>query len=414
MGGARRIPQAPLRSGAGVNPAPPRAPNGTPDPAIVRLAEKVTRERIAPRAAEVDREARNPVESWRDLWKEGLLACAVPVAHGGLGLDMPTYVAVLRTIAQGCASTAMTLHMHSTVMRFIDALGSEAQQRRWFADVVERGHLFGSWGSEPAVSLSRTLLMETAVRADGDGYVVDGVKHFCTMALGASHYMVWCALDGGTDMGKALWQVFVPAGAPGITTDGTWDTLGMRGTYSPSVTFTKVRVSGDAPLGRPGSALQVGVIEGFALGYAAIYVGLAEAAFDFAAEYARKRVVKPENVPVASDPTVQRHLGALRVHLDAARLMLEDSAARWAGADVAARGLLANRAKLLATEVGLEVTEKVIQVVGGRGFYREFPAERAFRDLRTSTLMPPTVDRMTETIGKSALGIAEGMFRVGP
>jgi len=213
-------------------------------------------------------------------------------------------------------------------------------------------------------------------------------------------------------MGKALLQVIVPADTPGIATDGKWDTLGMRGTYSPSVTFTNVRVEGDPTLGRPGSALQVGVIEGFALGYAAVYVGLAEAAFDFAVDYARKRIVKPENVPVANDPTVQRHLGALRVHLDAARLVLEESAAGWADADVAERGLLANRAKFLATEVGLEVTEKVIQVVGGRGAYREFPAERAFRDVRTSTLMPPTVDRMVETIGKSALGITEGMFRI--
>jgi alkylation response protein AidB-like acyl-CoA dehydrogenase len=380
---------------------------------IVERASRVTRERIAPRAAAVDREGRNPVESWRDLWEAGLLAIAVPAAHGGLGADMATYIAVIRTIAQGCASTAMTVHMHSTVMRFIEALGTEAQQRRWYAEVVERGRLFGSWGSEPAVSLSRTFLMETVVRAEDDALIVDGVKHFCTMALGASHYMVWCAIDGEGDMGKALLQVIVPADAPGITTDGKWDTLGMRGTYSPSVTLTGVRVAADAGLGRPGAALQVGVVESFALGYAAVYVGIAESALDFAVEYARKRIVKPDNVPVAMDPTVQRHIGRLRVKLDAAGLVLEQSAEAWAAADVLERGLLANRAKVLATEAGLDVTENVIQVVGGRGAYRDFPAERALRDLRTSTLMPPTIDRMLETIGKGALGISEGMFRPG-
>ncbi|MBM4439934.1 MAG: acyl-CoA/acyl-ACP dehydrogenase [Candidatus Rokubacteria bacterium] len=384
-----------------------------PDPAVVARAARVTRERIAPRAAAIDREGRNPIESWRDLWQEGLLGIAVPAAYGGLGADMATYIAVIRTIAQGCASTAMTVHMHSTVMRFIDALGTDAQKRRWYADVTERGQLFGSWGSEPAVSLSRTFLMETVVRADGDGYVVDGVKHFCTMALGASHYMIWCALDGEGDMGKALLQVIVPADTPGIATDGVWDTLGMRGTYSPSVTLTDVRVPGECALGRPGAAVQVGVVESFALGYAAVYVGVAEASLDFAVDYARKRVVKPDNVPVAADPTVQRHVGRLRVHLDAARLVLEESASGWEGADVVERGLLANRAKVLATETGLEVTEQVIQVMGGRAAYRALPVERAFRDLRTSTLMPPTVDRMLETIGKSALGITEGMFKVG-
>ena len=92
--------------------------------------------------------------------------------------------------------------------------------------------------------------------------------------------------------------------------------------------------------------------------------------------------------------------------------MLADAGARWEPAEVAERGNLANRAKYLATEMSLEVTSKAIQVVGGRGAYRELPLERAFRDVRTSTLMPPTMDRMLEAIGKSALGLTEGMFRI--
>ncbi len=380
---------------------------------VVERAAQITRATIAPRAAHYDQAGVNPVESWRDLGREGLLAAAVPAAHGGLGLDMPTYIAVIRTVAQGCANTAMTLHMHSTVMRFIDALASEDQKRRYFPEVVDHGRLFGSWGSEPAVSLSRTFLVETAIRVDGQEWVIDGMKHFCTMALGASYYMVWCAIDGESDMGKALLQALVPAGAPGMATDGRWNTLGMRGTYSPSVSFTGVRVPKNATLGQPGSALQVGVAEGFGLGYAAVYVGIAEAALQFAIEYSKKRVVKPENVAVATDPAVQRHIGEMSAHLEAARLVLERAAVEWEGADLVERAHLASKAKYLATEIGLGVTSKVIQVVGGRGAYKDFLAERALRDLRTSTLMPPTVDKMLETIGKSALGLQEGMFRVG-
>jgi alkylation response protein AidB-like acyl-CoA dehydrogenase len=381
---------------------------------VVDRVARLTRERIGPRAAEYDVAAQNPVESWRDLWREGYLACVIPRAYGGLGLDMPTYVAVIRTVAQGCANTAMTLHMHSTVLRFVDALGTDAQKRRYFDDVVRFGRLFGSWGSEPAVSLSRTFLMETSIRrVDGAGWQIDGVKHFCTMALGASYYMVWCALDGEADMAKALLQALVPADTPGLASDGRWDTLGMRATFSPSVTFTKVRVPEDATLGRPGSAIQVGVVESFGLGYAAIYVGVAEAALAFAVDYAKKRVVRPDNAAVAQDPTVQRHVGELDARLHAARLVLEDSALRWGEADMVERGLLGNRAKFVATEAALEVTSRVVQVVGGRGAYKEFPAERAFRDVRTATLMPPTVDRMLEAIGKRALGIEEGMFRFG-
>jgi alkylation response protein AidB-like acyl-CoA dehydrogenase len=153
-------------------------------------------------------------------------------------------------------------------------------------------------------------------------------------------------------------------------------------------------------------------VEAFALGYAAIYLGIAEGALDFAVDYARKRVVRPENVPVAHDPTVQRHVGELRVHLDAALFVLAHGAEEWEAADPVGRGLLANKAKYLASETALAVTSKVIQVVGGRGAYRDYPAERAFRDVRTSTLMPPTVDRMLEAIGKSALGLDSLMFNV--
>lgn len=384
----------------------------TAQKAILARVDQLTREQIAPRAAEYDAAGANPIDSWRVLGRDGFLASCIPTAYGGLGLDMPTYIGVIRTIARGCANTAMTVHMHSTVMRFIDALGTEAQKRRYFAEVVEHGRLFGSWGSEPAVSLSRTFLMETVARQDGAHYVVDGVKHFCTMALGASRYMVWCALEGGTDMGKALLQVLVPADAPGIATDGKWNTLGMRATFSPSVTFTGVRVAKDAALGDPGTALRVGVVESFALGYAAVYAGIAQGALAFAIDYAKQRIVKPENIPVAHDPTVQRHVGELAAQLDAALLVLADSAERWEAADVQERGVLGNKAKYLATEAGLAVTSRVIQVVGGRGAYKDFPAERAFRDLRTSTLMPPTVDRMLEGIGKNALGIDGGMFKV--
>ena len=384
----------------------------TAQKAILARVDQLTREQIAPRAAEYDAAGANPIDSWRVLGRDGFLASCIPTAYGGLGLDMPTYIGVIRTIARGCANTAMTVHMHSTVMRFIDALGTEAQKRRYFAEVIEHGRLFGSWGSEPAVSLSRTFLMETVVRQDGEDYVVDGVKHFCTMALGASRYMVWCALEGGTDMGKALLQVLVPADAAGIATDGKWNTLGMRATFSPSVTFAGVRVAKDAALGDPGTALRVGVVESFALGYAAVYAGIAQGALAFAIDYAKQRIVKPENISVAHDPTVQRHVGELAAQLDAALLVLADSAERWEAADVQERGVLGNKAKYLATEAGLAVTSKVIQVVGGRGAYKDFPAERAFRDLRTSTLMPPTVDRMLEGIGKNALGLEGGMFKV--
>jgi butyryl-CoA dehydrogenase len=378
--------------------------------AVIERIEQLTRENIAPRAAHYDAMAANPVESWRDLWAEGFLAMAIPQEHGGLGLDMPSYIGAIETLAKGCANTAMTVHMHSTVHRFIAALGTPAQQRRYFAETVQRGKMFGSWGSEPSVSLSRTFLMETVIRPVNGGYRIDGVKHFCTMQSGASYYMVWCALDGLPDMSKALLQALVPAETPGMQTDGRWNPMGMRATFSPSVLFDNCVVPADCALGQPGMAARVGVVEGFALGYAAIYLGIAQGALDFATQYCQTKVFHPENVPIAHEPTIQRHVAEMAIPLEAARLLLYQAAQRWDQADVPTRGMLANKSKALATQVGLQVTATAMQVVGGRSALKDLPVERAYRDLRTCTLMPPTADRMLETVGKSLLGVDAQMF----
>ncbi|GIX49262.1 MAG: BEC protein [Candidatus Tectimicrobiota bacterium] len=390
------------------------AGQATPDPeALLATLARLTQERIAPRAAHYDALATNPVESWQDLWRAGFLAMTIPRAYGGLELDMPTYVRAIETLAQGCANTAMTVHMHATVHRFIAALGTPQQQARYFAETVEAGKLFGSWGSEPAVSLSRTFLVETTIRAVPGGYRIDGVKHFCTMQGGAAYYLVWCALDGRPEMDQALLQALVPADAPGMRCDGRWDPLGMRATYSPSVVFDHCLVPADAVLGPPGKATRLGLVEVFALGYAAIYLGIAQSALDFATQYCQQRVFRPENVPIAHDPAVQRHIAAMAIPLEAARLLLYEAARQWEHAEVAQRGVLANKAKYLATQVGLQVTTTAMQVVGGRSALKDLPVERAYRDLRTCTLMPPTVDRMLEVVGKAKLGVAASMFQFG-
>jgi alkylation response protein AidB-like acyl-CoA dehydrogenase len=381
--------------------------------AVIERVAQLTQTNIAPRAAHYDAIAANPMESWRDLWAEGFLAMAIPQPYGGLGLDMPTYLAAIETLASGCANTAMTVHMHSTVHRFLDALGTPAQKTRYFAETVERCKMFGSWGSEPSVSLSRAFLMETAIRPVNGGYRIDGVKHFCTMQGGASYYMVWGALDGLSDMSKALLQALVPAETPGMRTDGCWNPMGMRATFSPSVVFEHCVVPADAVLGRPGRAIQVGVVESFALGYAAIYLGIARSALEYATQYCQTKVFRPENVPIAHDAAIQRHIAEMAVALEAARLLLYQAAAQWEEADVPTRGLLANKAKYLATQAGLQVTTTAMQIVGGRSALKELPVERAYRDLRTCTLMPPTVDRMLEAVGKAALGVEVQMFNLG-
>ena len=372
----------------------------------VGKAESVAIECLEPRAAQYDESATPPKESWRDLWTSGLLAVAVPSEYGGLGLDMPTYVRVVEKLAWGCTSTAMTLHMHSVVQRYIDGLATPEQKARLYPEVVDEGRLFGSWGSEPDRRGGAGGQHETIISTVNGGYVINGVKHFCTMAGAAHRYMVHCTMEGYEPL-EGYQMALVPHDAKGLEITGDWNTLGMRGTVSPSVSFEECLVTSDALLGPPGLADKIGVGVGFGLGYAGVYLGAAQRALDFTVEYVKTHRFAPDPEPLSHGLTVQRTVAEMTMALEGARLVLYQSADRWEETDPAGRVVLAARAKHLATEAALMVTSKAIQTVGGRSAHRRLPLDRLFRDVRTSTLMPPNADRSLELIGKAEVGVED-------
>ena len=228
-----------------------------PQQELIDAAAAVARESLAPRAALYDRTGAYPLESWHDLWRHGFLAAAVPVKYGGRGLDMPSYVMVLEQLAQGCVNTTMTLHMHSVVQMYIDTLASPAQKARFYPEVVEHGKLYGSWGSEPD-RRGGASVGGTVIAPRNGGYVIEGDKHFCTMAGAAHRYMVHCAMRGIAGP-QNLQLALVPHDHPGLTIKGEWDTLGMRATVSPSVRLSACDVPAEALLGLPGESLRSGV-----------------------------------------------------------------------------------------------------------------------------------------------------------
>ena len=181
----------------------------------------------------------------------------------------------------------------------------------------------------------------------------------------------------------------------------------MRATVSPSVTLAACDVPKDALLGRPGESLESGVGLAFGLGYAAVYVGIAQRALDFTVDFCKTHHFEPDPAPRAHDPVVQRHVAEMTMALDGARLVLYQSACSWQDAGAVRRAVLAARAKYAATEAALLVTSKAVQVVGGRSAHRRYPLERLFRDVRTATLMPPNADRAMELIGKASLDITD-------
>ena len=376
---------------------------------VLESAERLAVECLAPRAAHYDAEAAHPVESWRDVWRAGLLAMGIPRRFGGLELDMLTYVKAVESLASGCTNTGMTVHMHSTVTRFIDALAGEDQKAFYFREVVEDGRLFGSWGSEPETRGGTAMRLTTIIPQDG-GYVINGVKHFCTMSGGAHRYMIHCSSGAGDPLETQL-LALLPHDSPGIEQIGDWDTLGMRATVSPAMKLNNCSVGPDALLGQPGEAPRTGVTQGFGLGFAAVYLGAGRAALDFTREFAVTQTFAPDPAPIAESLAVQRTVAEMSMALEGARRVLHAVAFGWAEASPAERAVLAARAKYLATVASLDVTSKAIQIAGGRSAHKRMPLERLYRDVRTSTLMPPNLDRCLEIVGRSELGLDASLYR---
>ena len=371
---------------------------------VVDRMARLARERFAPRAATYDAESSFPYENYADLHREKLLALTVPAAYGGLGADAVTYAHALREVARGCAATALTFNMHSTVTTFIAALGTEAQKRRIFADVVGRGARIASITSEPEQSFRDKFVLNTVFRKRADGgYHVAGVKHFCSLGDAADYYFVTGILEGHASAKDGVISALIPRTDAGVKLEGIWNATGMRGTISHTIRYDCV-VGADDVVGAPGAFLTID-LQGFALGYAAVYLGIGEAAFDFMVEMAKTKQQRPGTTPIAEHPLVQRTVAEVGTAIRAARLLLHEAARIKMQGDREATMLVVNQAKTYCSDVGLMATSSALRMAGGSGILKSLPLERWHRDALAGPVMPPANDRCLETAGKQLCGL---------
>jgi alkylation response protein AidB-like acyl-CoA dehydrogenase len=371
---------------------------------VIERVSVLSRERFAPRAARYDAESTFPAENYADLHAAGLLALTVPSEYGGVGADPVTYVHALREIAKGCSSTALTFNMHSTVTTFLAALGTEEQRRRYFGEIVGRGARIASITSEPEQSFRDKFVLNTVFRPTADGgYRVTGVKQFCSLGDAADYFFVTGILEGRTSAREGVISAMIPRRDAGVKIEGTWNAVGMRGTISHTIRYDCL-VEPANVVGRPGQYLTID-LQGFALGYAAVYLGIGEAAFEYMTEYARTKVQRPSTEPMSHHPLVQRTVAEVGTQIRAARLLLHEAATVKLAGDREATMLAVNQAKTYCADVGLMATERALRLAGGRGILKEMPLERWHRDSLAGPVMPPANDRCLETAGKLLCGL---------
>ena len=372
---------------------------------IVTLISHLARERFAPRAARYDAENLFPAENYADLRERRLMDLTVPKEYGGKGLSSLAYCLAMREMAKGDASTALTFNMHATIMTIIARFGTPEQKTRYFGEVVQRGAIFASIGSEPNASPnSSRFYIETTLSKGPGGYRLNGNKYFCSFGNAADYYFIYVMLDGAKRIRDGLVSVVVPKGTPGVTVIETWNSMAMRATASHSMTYQDGFVQEDDIVGPPGVVFTSGLGAEYAVGYAAIYLGIAEAAYEFARDYARTRIIKPDTQPIGHSPVIQRYIAEMSVGLEAARLM-SAQAALTSRPGTSERVLAISRAKYLSAETAIKVTDLALRVCGGRGLLKDYPLERHYRDVRAGLVMGPSTDFLLLNIGRAELGL---------
>jgi alkylation response protein AidB-like acyl-CoA dehydrogenase len=363
----------------------------------VAAAESVA-EGIAERAAAHDEDGSFPEEDFRALHAAGLMGLRIDARHGGADVDALTYARVLETVSAASASTALALNMHSSATALIGRIGSEEQRERWLRPVTEHGHAFASLTSEPNVSL-RHIEFTTELRTADGGYVLDGLKHFASLAGYAGSYLVFAAGAGS----KAL-AALVPADRDGSEIVPTWNATGMRATNSHSVRFTECFVPAEdvieIDLDRDGNVTDL-----YLIGYGAVFLGIADAAHKAAVDYAKSKKFGPDDVTIAHYPAIQRNVAEMTVKLDAMRGLVHRAAREADSAAPHDRARLLLEAKWAGAVAARDVTDQAIQVVGGAAYGRRMPLERYLRDARAGVVMPPNIDACLETIGMIELGV---------
>jgi alkylation response protein AidB-like acyl-CoA dehydrogenase len=373
-------------------------------------AERVAA-RIAERAASYDEAAAFPAEDVDDLRAEGLLGLLVPAHLEGGGAGFAEYVEVAAALARGSGATALLFNMHAAVTgglagitdELAAALGATeafaATRDRVLTHAVE-GRMYGVAISEAGAG-SRLSELRTSYTSVPEGFRVRGEKVACS---GAGHLDGYLVAARAEDADEQTVSYFFVEPGPGLAAEGDWDPLGMRATAS-----RRLRIDAVVP-----EANLLGGVEGLGLllaytmpqwlvaSYAAVYVGVAEAAVAAAAEHLLVRRERGSKVSSA----MRTRLGRADATAAAARLAVEHAArlvdSRPGEPDT---NVAVYRAKLLAGDAAMEAAASVSEACGLHALSRGAPLERLYRDARLGAVMPPRSDICAELLGTSALGL---------
>jgi alkylation response protein AidB-like acyl-CoA dehydrogenase len=386
---------------------------------VIDRARRFGRRVLAPRAEKHDREATFPIENFRDMHPEGLLAICVPKEHGGTGADFQTYCLAAAELGRFCGATALSWNMHvcSTLwsgaladdlpMSDADRKGHNERRGTHYRRIVDDGAVYAQPFSEGGAAAAGVVAFGTEARPVDGGFLVNCKKIFASLSGSADYYGILCTerAEGEAASRRNTLYLAVPARAEGVSVVGDWDPLGMRGTVSRTLLLKDVFVPEQEMLMPHGVYFQAATRwPHMFLTLSPTYMGLAQAAYDFTVAYLRGELPGTPPVKRRMYPTKQIAVAEMRIQL-------EQTKALWFQAITEARPnpskeqvLRAYAAQHTVMENANAIATKALRTCGGQAMLKSLPLERIYRDSRCGSLMLPwTAEICVDRIGREAL-----------
>ena len=353
---------------------------------LIDMVRDLAREKVAPRAAEIDAKGEFPWDMKELLAQQDIFAMPFPEEYGGLGSSELSILMVIEELAKACATTSLLLCVQQLGSLPIMLAGTDEQKQR-FIPKLASGEWLASYALTEPGSGSDAGAMLTRAEKRGDSYVLNGLKHFITNA-GVAHINTVFAVTG--DQGTRSISAFVVEGdRPGFRMGKVENKMGIRGSQTGELVFEDCEIPADNLLGKEGEGFKVALatLDRTRPGIAAQALGIAQGALDFAVEYSRQRVQFGK--PIWDNQAIQFMLADMDIQVEAARQLIYH-VGELMDAGVPRFGRESAIAKTFASDAAISVTNDAIQVLGGYGYMKEFPVERMMRDAKITQIYEGT------------------------
>jgi alkylation response protein AidB-like acyl-CoA dehydrogenase len=367
---------------------------------VAEMARDFCEKHIKPHVMEWDEKQEFPVELFRKMGEMGLMGVLVPEAYGGAGFGYFEYIAAIEEIARVDGAIGLSMAAHNSLCtNHILEFGNEAQKQKYLPKLAT-GEWIGAWALTEPNTGSDAGNMRTVAVKDGDYYVLNGTKNFITHGR-SGQVAVVIARTGQLGDSHGMSAFIVEKGTPGFSAGKKENKLGMRASETAELIFSDCRVHKSQMLGKEGEGFiqALKVLDGGRISIAALSVGIARGAFEAALQYSKER--HQFNKPIASFQGISFKLAEMATQIEAARLLT------YRAAELKNRHMPVTResamAKLYASEVAVHVANECVQIFGGYGYTKDFPAEKYYRDAKLCTIGEGTSEIQKLVISRSIL-----------